>query len=690
MKEKLVNIALVSAFYEERKNLLDTYYPFLLETFDSRSINTIQEISERIKSIYDIELPINSIKNLISRFREQFQVNKADRSNWSVEISKEGITELVNLKKNEEATERNLNSFYTAFQEYAKLHKIELERNIIKEGIEKFVLRNLLQISFDKQNSRKEYVTNESFDKIFIYFLSYINEESQDLQETFESIWKGFIIWNEFKKQNFNETDIKLKKNLDIYIDSNFAISLLELHNPILNQASSELFSLMKDTKNINIYILDVSIKEIYDLLDLYDFIKDSFSDIAVDSIFYFLKTKGYDAIKIERLKDNLSDELRKLGIKTITTKILSEKDQKNYAKIYDFLYEKRVERNEKKPIKLRKQESAIEKSSHHDASAILHVLKNKDKYARNFESTKSIFLTSSFNLFRNYRNLSKELEYFPSVILDTTLTNILYLKNPHKGSKLSPIQVIKTHCNYLIIDQNIWATYLTTINKLIDDKEITADDYTRLITKNQITQDYLLNATMTGINKEKVKSILVEIKQTQEELSEELVKKDSLVSDLNTKKSILEEELNKEKSKRRESEEKLKKLEEQDLKALGDKIEELEKKNRRNDYIMKNTNARMDPMSKQIFWVGIILILTIGIFSFSDALLDQNVINKLNIKNNLAWLIRGFGSFATFFLLNILTKFYKKDFWSYLKSKSAYRKQLEQFFAEEFDKEYN
>jgi hypothetical protein len=459
----------------------------------------------------------------------------------------------------------------------------------------------------------------------------------------------------------------------------------LELHNPIINKASKELYQLIKGINNITLAVLDITINEIYDLLDLYDLIKDNFTDIEIDSAFYYLKQRGYNSIQTERLKDNIESELAKFGIRKQETAILQEREQKNYATIYDHLFERRTKKNEKRSERAKKKETAIEKSTHHDTSVILHILKQKDRYARNFENSKSIFLTSSFNLYRNYGAIHKKLESFPSVILDTTLTNILYLKNPQKSSQISLSQIIKTHCNYLIVDQGIWNSYLSIIKDLKKEDKITVDDYTRLITKNQITQEYLLNADTEKINEVEIKEVLSKIKEVESKKDVALSEKEKLINELteNNKKLIGKvETISNEKE---TSVQQLLSKQAAEKQSLQKQIDLLKFESEAKDYIEDQLEKNYYPLIWLLLLNILVFISVLFLFFLSDLIISDDFIKEHQISTRIALWLKAGCSVGIFVLSAFLSKIYRKDFWDYIFTSRKLKRRLKEKYREEF-----
>lgn len=609
MENLLVNIALATAIFEERKNYLDTYHPFILKIFKPNSFQTIDEISKKLNSKFDLNLPIHSIKNIIVRKENDiYKINKTSKSTWQINLTQKGITELNNLNTEEKRIETKLSSFYYSFKEFAeKNFKKNYELNKVEDLVKNFVKQNIINISVQKEIQQIN-DHNKEFDKHFVLFLSHIKQKSLELTEVFDMLWKGTVIWNELKKEDIQKFNLEFEKTIAVYVDTNFIFSLLGLHNPLINKAANELYNLIEAAKNIDLYVLDVTIKEVWFLLDLYPQFKDDYYDIEVDSVFYYLKKKISSLAEVERLKDNLIDRLKdEFKIAYIETSVLDEKTQQWYSEIYEHLYKIRSEINERKPQKLHKTDNAIEKNAHHDTSAILHILSSKNRTATNLENCKAIFLTSGFWLYKNYRNIHSKFEGFPSIILDSILTNILYLKNTKVSVGVSIDQVIKTHCNYLLIDHNIWTLFISYAKELVKDKKIEIEDYSRLVSKNQMSEEALVDISPSEINIEKVLEILEKIK-ADEKGKKELVsdyktkidKKDKLIDSLSIRVTVLENEIRNSKAQQYYNDK---------IKAYNSKLQ---------TFINEEWSKEKKQIKKTLIWYSLFIISSFIIFSFA------------------------------------------------------------------------
>lgn len=549
MDNKLINIALASVFFEQQKNFLETYFPFVLKAFQSHSILNLKQIKESIDLTFGMNLPYQTIKGILEKNKTNtFQIKKISKQDWQISLSEKGKIELAAIIENEATQNDKLNIFYQSFIDYVAESSGHLyDYDIVQQLIKEFIINNLIDLSIKGVNNQHNDKNSDllTFEKSFVNFLLHIKRFSPHNTETFDNLWKGTIIWNELKKDGLNENDSKFNKRIALYIDSNIILSLLGFHNEIITESVRELFELIRQTNNFDLYVLDITLEEVHELFDVYLNIKDNFSEIEVDTVFYYLKKQGYNGVKTEKLKDDLPEILKtKFNIERIEIIDWNATELDRYSIIYNHLIDIRQLRNEKLPEKVRRNFNVIDKRAHHDASAINYAIHCKDKYASNWEKVKAAFLTGSFWLFVDYKKISTRFESIPSVILDSTLTNILYLKSPDANLGISIDQVVKLHCNYLIVDKDVWIQFKQTIKELRDDDTISAEDHARLVSKNQITERYLLDVSDESLTRDDVLSILEKIKIEEAAKVEEIKIKGETIDSLTNKKSELEQKV--------------------------------------------------------------------------------------------------------------------------------------------------
>jgi hypothetical protein len=181
MTNQLINIALASAFYEKKKNYLDTYLPFIIKAFQAKQILDLKEISDFLNSVFGIQTPIYSIKQIIAgQDRVIFQVNKQSKHIWSICLTPEGKTELDNIVLSEERQANKLMIFYNSIIDFAnkefrksyKLHEISLK-------VQNFIIENLIEISVKKTSFSLEKDSEKNgFEQMFVNYLLFIKSTS--------------------------------------------------------------------------------------------------------------------------------------------------------------------------------------------------------------------------------------------------------------------------------------------------------------------------------------------------------------------------------------------------------------------------------------------------------------------------------------------------------------------------------
>ena len=522
MSKQLVNVAMANAIFEKKKNFIDTYFPFVLKAFENETSCTILDLSNSIKQIFDFELPINSIKDVLTKRENKiFHIHKKGKYEWHISLTAMGMQELSSVLNQEKVIEENLNHFYSSFIQYCQeeLNIPNISISKAERIIQNFISSNLTSLSISKAGGEetKPFDSLDKFEKYIVLFLADSREHDEAITRSFDDMWKGMVIWNELKKADLSKTPIGFKKKLVIYIDTNFVVSLLNLHHPSTNKAAEELYRLMDDTPNLEIRILDITIREIGNLLDNYTFLRDHYHDIEVNSIFFFMKKKGLSLIDLEKIKSNLSENLLKnFNIVTDDTTDLLHNEEKWQEEIFQKLYEQRTKYNDRKPERIRKKDTAIQKNAYHDSRAITHVLKYKSQFATSIENCKCIFLTGGFLMSRQIQKICSKWESYPSVIFDGTLTNILYLKSPQPSSGITVDQVLKAHSKYLMIDSSVWEEFFLAVKSLRDKDQISIEDYSLLISSNQHTQRLLMSVEPNSlvIETDEITSILQKIRQ--------------------------------------------------------------------------------------------------------------------------------------------------------------------------------
>jgi len=295
------------------------------------------------------------------------------------------------------------------------------------------------------------------FDARFVRYLFDVAFNDKSIELLIEKMWKGMVLLNSMSSNKQAKKIESFTRPLELYVDTNVIFSLLDLHNPILSRATNELFQLIKRVPQVRVYVYDETIREFDRILDVFEVMQHNFYDIQVDSVFYFLKKKGYNRPMLLELKEGIETTLKALGMELRTCKDIDSQTSEYYTRLFGDLFAYRKSRNDRLPEEIRRTDAQLERSAHHDAKVLSSVLTSKNKRSRNIQDVGALFLTSSNNLYNDYLTLFRRIETYPCVIRDIALTNWLYIMNPGAESGPQLESILGLHSSSLFIEHRVW-----------------------------------------------------------------------------------------------------------------------------------------------------------------------------------------------------------------------------------------
>lgn len=511
MDNILVHFALAKTLYSEKKNYLDTFAPFVLSILASKDkILSINEISEILNNSYQLAIPFHTIKSIVTNLKSNkfIEIIDKDKTVTKFVISEKGKTEFSEFQTDEEGVSRKLNKLFVEFNKFINSkYQIQYELSYTQTEIIGFIRKNLPKLAIFAMNGfEDEYGNLSDFDLHCIDFIGEIEQHEPELFTTFNELLRGSILWSEIRKENLNPTE-KAFENIIIYLDTNFVLSILELHHITTNAAAKQLFELLKSNNKVTLQVFNITLDEICRLLDSYKKKQKDYSHLGVNHIYFFLKEKGFDDAKIDLFKGDLEKTLNNIGIGVVS---LDRIDEKNgiYQELYTF------KNNANNNLKDPKDPEVIHQSCVHDASIIQRVSSKRGAWVTEFERCKYIFLTSSYLLDKFAKQRHNIQNHFPETILDLTLTNILWLKNPNSELGLSVHHLLAVHSKRLLVDNNIWQKFSKSLKELYKEGKINENDYARLISKNQITIDFLTSKNNNNFDENSILELSEQIEE--------------------------------------------------------------------------------------------------------------------------------------------------------------------------------
>jgi predicted nucleic acid-binding protein len=679
MSKILVNYAFITTLYNEKRNFLDTYTPFVLKTLyeiDNHCSDT--DVKEYLTKTYGLTIPNNTIKSILKSLAKAGEISLETKiSTWTTCITDKGKREIDSHIVEENDIVRKQSELLEALKQYLNENGLTNESSIeLDQKLFKYVSENISKLTiFDSENTLEESFKN-GFNDPFNYhltnFIALIERTNNNLYKTFEEIVRGTVI-NSFISSKDELEEFTSFEPIIIYLDANIILSLLGFHNPTINEAAKQLYELLRTDRSIALKVFTITLEEIARLLTSYKYQRENYNPrIAVNSIYYYLRLQNYDEAKIDELIQTLDKKVEKLGIAVERQQLLDFNNFSNEQRdLYRDLYSFKNQQNSDRQLELRKDEQAIHLSTLHDASIIWHVRKRRGSWVKVLERSKAIFLTSSYTLDYFAKRQQRETNSFPEIILDLTLTNIIWLRNPGLKVGLPLHKLIAVHSKKFIIDNGIWKKFLNTIKQLQGDNKIDKIQYAALFSSNQLTLDFLLNTKYDQVNQETIMDLSTKIEDILKTSESKIQTKDKEIIDKETQlknriKQIEDLEIKLE----TEKEEKVRLS-----KGQADIVVELREMKRRDklkEYISEYLDENFHPIGKRAIWFVLLIILNAGLLAIGEVFDETDLgISEVAFK---------FLKFGSLLLLSIvvglISKLWTADFWRYYFTNKSLRKE--------------
>ncbi|MBM3253770.1 MAG: hypothetical protein FJZ16_05930, partial [Candidatus Omnitrophica bacterium] len=286
----LYTYALTKTIFEQRKDYLDTFCPFVLKVLPSDgSVLTISSVQENIKNTYGLKIPEHSLKSILTRAKDLDYLNI---EKWKSKLCEKGIKYLERLEP-ERDVDRRINELLGDIGSY--LNEKNLSRDEVYKIVLCFINENIDQVIelFDPSRTCDIRISKSKFrvyeTKLIQYFVD-AEKQKPNFWKTLQDIVYGSVLSVSATSSNIAEMNKKFK-DIEIFLDSNFIFSLFEFHFPEMNKPAKELYELLRLYK-FELKIFDFTVHEIVDVLNNYPKEQHMYvPGIKVNSIYSNLKS---------------------------------------------------------------------------------------------------------------------------------------------------------------------------------------------------------------------------------------------------------------------------------------------------------------------------------------------------------------------------------------------------------------
>lgn len=384
-----------------KKALADYSNEHVLSEYKGRSLS---EISDKIKSIFEIEIPIPILSKIMSSICDEINNDNlfALYSDGSFIIKSFVFNDINDVINHEQDSIQILKDDYCT---YCSENGFDCDF----EKLKSFILSSQIDIFTNNQSG---------FLDVDYYIPKYINERLSDpvVFKIVSNIYLGGIIVS-YIEQNIT----KQVTDAELLLDTNFIISLMDLNTEDAFQTCNQLFTLCKNL-GYRFTILNSTINQIRILLGkrINEFAsKDYIGSVRGADVFNACIRRGLDKTSLERIKDNILKTIQDKGIVII-----------HDAQIRDIVDRARKSPNYKVFFERRKNEE----SAMNDTVAELYVEKKRGDNIREFVDVKCWFLHNSFSPY-DYSIGRKIHERY--LISANELLVLLWLSSPAQGKNI-------------------------------------------------------------------------------------------------------------------------------------------------------------------------------------------------------------------------------------------------------------
>lgn len=369
--------------------------------------NDINDIKRHIDDLYGLEMPDTILKKMLSRIQAELNSDGEKRVNFysggSFMINKlvfDDFEEEIKIRN------RDLERLQRIYDDFLRSQSIEDGSLSIFDFVEQH------KVSLGKYISKKYPMEHEdnTVEARFVNFIKPIEE----LYHILQSIYIGSIIstYLEYKPG-------KIRKDVELLLDTNFIISLLDL-NTANSTSNCQRMIEIGNVLGYRFSVLSITIKEIDRLLkarvDGYD---STFLSRIVDpeDIYNACERRGLSKTDLDRIRANAEEYIEKFGI----TIISHTEKYENKAKHSDDYERLKIKRNT--PF-----------AALHDITCAEYVKEKRGKIIREFDKVNCWFVNNSSTRSSNYFTAGS----MPLYIKAEDLLNLLWLTSPMVKSRIS------------------------------------------------------------------------------------------------------------------------------------------------------------------------------------------------------------------------------------------------------------
>lgn len=533
--------ALIKALCDQGEDYIDSFWPFAIRVLPrDRKFADLNTIQKGMKDNFDLEIPLYTLKAILNRAKAK---NYIEQEKTRYGLTQIGLQYLDSFETDREV-ERRLNALFDDVRQYLD-ERLDTSTSVdqIRETLVSLLCKNiepLIEFFTPSSISIEPAISinaTTSFKKHLIAYIETAEKRKPEHYKTIQDMFFGAIISTVLSSKDASRiTEIRTRKlkHCRIFLDTNFTFFVLGLHTPEFNEPAKELFNLLKEEHKFELRVFSFTVAEICQVINRYPEEEHRYpTTMMVDTLYSSLKRKGWTKTDAREFVTNIENTLSNLGVQVAWE---NEIDLNNYDPPH---------RELRSLIAKYKVQGLIYQN--HDLAAIEKIKELRGHPVRNIESAKTLFLTSDKGLSRfNLVEMGhREDHTVCEVILDSLLTNVLWLKDPSANVSLK--SMIAAYSRGLFIKRRVWEQFYETLRKVKEEKNVSDEAISMLFYHNYI-EDPLREFDETQIDEITPEFVLEEIERAAKLREKEAEEKEKeFIQRLQEKVSETERQKNKE-----------------------------------------------------------------------------------------------------------------------------------------------
>ena len=492
MEKLIYTYALVKSLCDQGEDYIDAFWPFVIKTLPADRFMDSGSAQRSLMEKFGLEMPLHVLGTVVNRAERRDYIEQKGKQ---YKLTKKGLEYLDKLETDKEV-ERRINALLKDMGQFFTESNVSINSDQIHNLLLSFLRKNIEPLTefINPSVTLSKLVVpklggNESL------LLEYIKSAEQQKPEHYKTLQDmvlgsiiSVILYIE-EPSKIAEIRTRKFKHCQIFLDTNFVFSILELDTPEFTEPAKELLDLLKKYR-FELKVFSFTVDEISRVINGYS--RGAYrypTTVHVNTLYSNLKRKSWTTTNAREFIANIES-------------ILSEKGIQIEWQTQDIDLRTYIPKNEElRNTIIRYKPSQDLFSQNHDIAAVEKIREFRGKPIRNFEDSRVFFLTSDAGLskFNFIEMRHKEDATVCEVILDRLIANILWLKDPSSKPPLGTI--ITAYSRDLFIERRIWDRFYEVLQQLKQQEKVKDDNISMLFYHDYI-EDVLKELNENEVDK--------------------------------------------------------------------------------------------------------------------------------------------------------------------------------------------